>query len=83
MGVITVEQKINDYLLQLSPKQKKAVLTVVKAFAEEPGSEDNIWDNKDFVTEIERRTAEMESGKVKGITWEEVKQNSRRLKQKS
>lgn len=30
-----IDKKINSYLVQLTEKQKKAVLTVVKTFAEE------------------------------------------------
>jgi putative addiction module component (TIGR02574 family) len=78
MGAITIEKQISNYVVQLSPKQKQAVLTVAKTFAEEQNAETNIWNDKDFIAEIERRTAEMESGKVKGYTWEEVKQRARR-----
>jgi hypothetical protein len=35
MASATIEKQINNYLPQLSANQKKAVLTVVKTFAEE------------------------------------------------
>lgn len=79
MGATTIEKKINTYLVQLSTSQKKAILSVVKAFADEQDKEDNVWDDKDFVAEIEHRTTELESGKIKGHTWEEVKQKARQL----
>ncbi len=35
MEAATIEKQINNYLPQLSVKQKKAVLTVVKTFADD------------------------------------------------
>ena len=52
-------------------------MSVAKAFAEE-GINDDIWDDKDFVKEMDRRTKELESGKVKGYSWDEVKQITRK-----
>ena len=70
-----VDQQITYYLGHLSPHQKDVVLSVVKTFAGE--EEYDRWKDKEFVAEIERRTSELESGKVKGYTWEEVKQGAR------
>jgi putative addiction module component (TIGR02574 family) len=36
-----------------------------------------IWKNKAFVKEMERRVADYEAGKVKGYTWDEVKEITR------
>ena len=76
-AVKAIDRQISDYLVQLSPKQKKAVLTVVKTFVEEPEQEYSPWKNPGFVKEMDRRVAELESGKVKGYSWEEVKQRAR------
>ena len=35
---------------------------------------DDIWEDESFVKELDRRTKELESGKVKGYSWEEVKE---------
>ena len=75
--VVSLDKKIATYVEQLSVKQKKAVLSVAKAFAEE-GINDDIWDDKDFVKEMDRRTKDLESGKVKGYSWDEVKQITRK-----
>ena len=68
----TLDKKIAGYVGQLNTKQKKVVLSVAKAFAEEVPNED-MWDNEDFVKEIEERTNDLESGNVKGYSWDEVK----------
>jgi len=77
MGAATkLDKQINDYLGQLNPKQKKAVLTVVRTFAEKQ-QESDLWGDKDFVAEMDRRFAEMESGKVKLYTLEEAEAKAR------
>jgi len=79
MGAATkLDKQINDYLLQLNARQKKAVLTVVKTFAEEP-QESDLWEDKDFLAEMDKRFAEMESGKVKLFTLEEAESRARQL----
>ena len=74
MGVAkTVDKEITYYLGHLSTKQKEVVLSVVKTFA---GEEDR-WNDKAYIAEMDRRVAEMENGEVKGHTWEDVKQRAR------
>ena len=72
-----LDKQISNYLTQLNPRQKKAVLTVVKTFAEEQELESAPWQDPNFVAEMDRRVAELESGAVKGYTWEEVKQRAK------
>ncbi len=76
MGVVkSLDKEINYYLDHLNTKQKKVVLSVVKTFANE---EENWWDDESFVKEMDRRVEELESGKDKGLSWEEVKLKARR-----
>ncbi len=76
-SVVSLDKKIANYVEQLNAKQKKVVLSVAKAFAEE-GTVDDIWEDAEFVKELDRRTKELESGKVKGYTWDEVKKITRK-----
>jgi len=69
-AVAAIDKKISDYLLQLNPVQKKAVLGIVKAFAAEHES--------DFDKEMQRRFADYESGKVKGYTLAETEDRARK-----
>ena len=71
----SIDKEITHYLPRLSSRQKETVLTVVKTFAEE-GNED-IWKNKEFISEMDRRFAEMENGKVKTYTLEQVETEAR------
>jgi len=52
----------------------------VKIFAEEGDQESDSWEDAGFVAEMDRRMAELEGGKVKGYTWDQVKQKARNSK---
>ena len=66
-----LDKQITDYLIQLNPRQKKAILTVVETFVKEQGSDD-IWEDKTFIAELDRRTAEYKSGKAKVLTLDQL-----------
>ncbi|MGI8584483.1 MAG: addiction module protein [Chitinophagaceae bacterium] len=65
--------EITQYLGQLNPQQQKAVLNVVKTFVQE----DEWWNDKEYMAEMDRRFTEMETGKVKGITLDEAENKVR------
>jgi putative addiction module component (TIGR02574 family) len=71
----SLDKKINNYLDQLSTKQKEAVLTVVKTFAED---HDDKWKDESFIAELDRRTEEYESGKAKVYTLDELETRVRK-----
>jgi putative addiction module component (TIGR02574 family) len=71
-----LDKQINEYLIQLNDKQKKAVLTVVKTFAEE--QESDLWEDSAFIAELDRRTAEYENGKAKILTLDELETRVRK-----
>ena len=73
-SIASLDKKIANYVEQLNIKQKEAVLSVAKAFAEE-GANDDIWEDEDFVKEMDRRMKELESGK--GYSWDEVEKITR------
>ena len=68
-----VEKQIGNYLSLLNTRQKKAVLTVVKTIAEAQQDYGNIWEDKDFVKEMDSRTADYEKGNIRMLKLEEVK----------
>jgi hypothetical protein len=72
-----INKKKVGYLDQLNTNQKKAVLSVAKALAEAT-HENDIWEDKAFIAEMERRTTELENGTSKGYTWNEVKEITRK-----
>ena len=72
--VQALDKQISSYLVQLSLPQKKAVLSVIKAFAAD--------DVDDSDKEIQKRIAEYESRAVKGYTFEESAERARQAYQK-
>jgi putative addiction module component (TIGR02574 family) len=64
-----LDQEITHYLGHLSTEQKKVVLSVVKSFARE----EEAWaDDKAYIAEMDKRFNELEAGKVKGLTIDEL-----------
>ncbi len=59
MDTASVDKQINDYLPILSKRQKKAVLMVVKTFAEEL---ENTEYNEEFKKELDSRFDEYKNG---------------------
>jgi putative addiction module component (TIGR02574 family) len=70
-------KEINQYLSSLNTEQQKAVLTVVKAFAEKR-QDNELWEDKAFIDELDRRTADYESGKAKVLTLNQLESKVRK-----
>ncbi|MEO6893705.1 MAG: hypothetical protein ABI136_01655 [Ginsengibacter sp.] len=67
MAVVNpLDKEINQYLLRLTSPQKRKVLTVVKTFAEE--EDENLWEDKKFISMLDNRILEYESGKIKPLS---------------
>ena len=77
MRAASIDKQINTYLEQLNSKQKQAVLSVVKTFAENR-HEDDLWEDKTFIAELDRRSAEYESGKATVLTLDQLETGARK-----
>ncbi len=78
MGTVKkIDKEIAGYWPQLSTVQKEAVLGVIRTFAVAKEEYDR-WNDKNFIAEMEKRTAELESGDMKGYSWAEVKKRAAR-----
>ncbi len=75
MSGTAIDKEINDYLTQLTIKQKEAVLGVIKTFAEK--MQEDMWKDTTYINEMNKRFEEMEKGKVKTFTLDEVEVNAR------
>ena len=74
-AVKPLDKQIAHYLEYLSNEQKKVVLSVVKNFTHE----EEAWkEDKHFIAEMEKRFKDLETGKEKGITIEELKARVRK-----
>jgi len=70
MNIATIRQKLADYLCYADDKKIKAIYTMLE---EEIDQSYDRWKDKAFVKEMDKRMADMGSGKVQGRTWDEVK----------
>ena len=77
MSAATLDKQITYYLGLLNTSQKKAVLSVVKNFADAYPITDVWKDEASFIAEMYRRVHEFETGKVKGVTLEEMEHAAR------
>jgi hypothetical protein len=79
MGAVKLDREITQYLGQLNLQQKEVVLSVVKTFARE---EVAWWNDKSYITEMDKRFGELETGKVKGHTLDEMETGARQAYKK-
>ena len=69
MTTALVRQKLYEYIRVADEKKVKAIFTMV-----EDELEEFEWTkDKEFLAELDRRSADYRSGKVKGIPWEDAK----------
>ena len=69
MTTALIRQKLYEYIRIADEKKVKAIFTMVEDELEEFD-----WaKNKEFLAELDRRSADYKSGKVKGVPWEEAK----------
>lgn len=69
-----LEKEISHYLSRLNTHEQEVVLSVIKSIA---GEEYEWWNDKEYMSEIERRTDELEKGIVKGVSLKELELNAK------
>ena len=70
MSTATIRERLFEYIRFADDKKVQAIYTMVE---DEITQEMNLWEDKDFLAELESRIKSFESGEDKGSTWEEVK----------
>jgi hypothetical protein len=70
MTTAAIRNKLYDYIRVAEDKKIKAIYTMLEGDIEQAY---DYWGGKDFVAELNKRSADFKSGKVKGISWEEAK----------
>lgn len=58
------------------------VLEAIKTILDYSSGNTDIWEDDDFIAELDKRSAEMKSGKVKTFTLEEVESAARKSRKK-
>ena len=80
MDTLTIRQKLFDYICYADDKKVEAIYAMIEGEIKE---EYDIWGDKEFLEELDKRSADLDEGKVKGCSWEDVKTAAQQqLKQK-
>lgn len=74
MGTDVIRERLHEYIRFADDKKVEAIYTMVASEIEE---ELNLWENKDFLNELNDRLKEYESGNAETLSWEELKQKAR------
>jgi len=75
-AISTIDRQINNYVAQMNVKEKEAVLGIVRTIVEKQDYDP--WEDKAFMAELDRRTAEYESGKAKVLTLDQLEAHARK-----
>lgn len=70
MTTAAIRNKLYDYIRVADDKKIKAIYTMLEGEIEQ---QYDYWNDKEFVAELTKRSADLKSGKVKGISWEDAK----------
>ncbi len=70
MTTAVIRHKLYDYIRVAEDKKVKAIYTMLAVEIEE---EYDYWNDKNFVAELEKRSADLKGGTIEGVSWEEVK----------
>ena len=70
MTTAVIRHKLYDYIRVAEDKKVKAIYTMLAGEIEE---EYDYWNDKNFVAELEKRSADLKSGSTEAVSWEEAK----------
>ena len=70
MTTKAIRHKLYDYIRVAEDKKVKAIYSML---AEEIEEDYDHWDDKSFVAELDKHSADYKAGKVKAVLWEEAK----------
>ncbi len=70
MTTLNIRHKLYDYIRVAEDKKVKAIYTMLEEEIEEAY---DYWNDKEFIAELEKRSADYKSGKSRAIPWEQAK----------
>lgn len=76
-----LKKKLHEYIDNAKGKQLRNIISIVEEEQEEYVVNKKLdhWDDPEFVKEMDRRMEDFESGKDKGIPWEEAQKEIRTM----
>ena len=74
MGTAEIRERLHEYIRFADDNKVAAIYTMV---SDEIEDELDLWQDKNFLNELNERLKEYENGKVAGSSWEEIKLKAR------
>jgi hypothetical protein len=78
---ISIDKQIYKYVAKMNEQEKEAVLDIVKTIVEKHAGDP--WEDEAFIAEMDRRTAEYESGKAKVLTLDQLEAGAKKAYNKA
>lgn len=78
MTTATIREKLHGLIDTADDEQVKAVYSI---FEDQIAEKYDPWEDEAFVKEMDQRVTDFETGKDKGVSWEEVKLKARLRRQ--
>ena len=70
MTSTTLRRKLKDYIEVADEKKIKAIYTMVE---EDINASYEWWKDKQLIAELDKRSSDIKTGKVKAISWDDAK----------
>lgn len=70
MNTSTIRKKLQEYIKVADEKKVKAIYTIVE---NEINEMNQWWNDEQLIAELDKRSADLKSGRDKGVTWDELK----------
>lgn len=70
MNTSTIRQRLYEYIKVADDKKVKAIYTIVESDINEMNE---WWNDESFISELDKRSSDLKSGKDKGVNWDELK----------
>jgi len=74
MSTAAIRERLFEYIRFADDKKVRAIYTMVE---DDIIERLDLWEDKGFLKELDRRIQEIETGKITGSTWEQVKAKSK------
>ena len=71
MDPVVIRLELHDYIDKASDEKVEEIFAMIR---HEEKESYEWWKDEELVAELERRSADLKSGKDKGVPWQEVKQ---------
>jgi hypothetical protein len=74
MTTSIIKNKLHDFIERADINELKKVFSFVEHEFEQ--SLHSIWEDGEFLKDLEKRSEEIKTGKVQGVSWDQIRRNA-------